>query len=314
MASRHDIIVIGASAGGLEPLEAIAAQLRADLPAALFITVHLAPRVKSFLPEILNRAGALPVEHAIDGAPIENGRIYVAPPDHHLVLETGHMHLTSGPKEQHQRPCINIMFRSAALAYGDRVVGVIMSGELDDGTAGLWEIERRRGITVVQNPEEAAFPSMPLSALRELEVDHTVKAAELGPFLARLAGSSLETVADGKHFGGKDMPEDAQITDFTCPECRGSIWEVRCGKNKDYRCRVGHSYSAKSMLAGHFAAQEKALYAAIVALEEGASLANRLADQFQGEDAERLRQEARQRQAQAETIRGVLKDGVSFEM
>jgi two-component system chemotaxis response regulator CheB len=310
MASRHDIIVVGTSAGGVEALQTLAARLPADLPAAVFVTMHVAPRAKSVLPEILSRAGVLPAMHATNGAPIENGIIYIAPPDHHLVIEPGHMHLTSGPREQHHRPCINVMFRSAAAAYGDRVVGVVMSGELDDGTAGLWEIERRRGITVVQNPEEAAFPSMPLSALREVEVDHTVNAAELGPLLARLAGTSLVTAAAKNNFEGKDMPEDVQLTDLTCPECRGTIWEVRRGKNKDYRCRVGHSYSAKSMLAGHFAAQEKALYAAIVALEEGASLANRLAAHFEGEGGERLRGEAQQRQAQAETIRGLLNQRV----
>ena len=314
MASRHDIIVVGTSAGGVEPLQQMAAQLPVDLPAALFVTVHIAPRAKSFLPEILNRAGVLPAAHAIDGAPIEQGRIYIAPPDHHIVIEAGHMHLTCGPKEQHHRPCVNVMFRSAAAAYGDRVVGVLLSGELDDGTAGLWEIERRRGVTVVQNPEEAAFPSMPLNALREVEVDHIVKAADLGPLLATLAGSSVQAAANGKHFGGDDMPEDAKLTDLTCPECRGTIWEVRRGNNKDYRCRVGHSYSAKTMLAEHFAAQEKALYAAIVALEEGASLANRLAGQFEGEYAERLRDEAKQRQTQAETIRGVLSQRVVFEV
>jgi two-component system, chemotaxis family, protein-glutamate methylesterase/glutaminase len=230
----------------------------------------------------------------------------------HLIVERGHAHLTHGPKEQHHRPSINVMFRSAAVAYGARVVGVLLSGELDDGAAGLWEIERRNGITVVQNPEEATFPSMPLSALREVEVDHTMSAVEIGPLLARLAGDGeLPAVASGDRSGERAKVE-TQLTDLTCPECRGSIWEVQRGNSKGYRCRVGHTYSARSMLAGHLAGQEKALYAAIVALEEGASLAHRLADQFDPQLGESLREEARERQSQAEQIREVLKERRSF--
>lgn len=312
MASNHDMIVIGASAGGVEALQELIKGLPADLPAAIFLAMHVAPRSRSFLPEILNRTGHLIAEHPEDGAPIEYGHIYVAPPDHHLVIERGHTHLSSGPKEQHHRPCINVLFRSAAQAYRERVVGIVLSGELDDGTAGLWEIERRGGVTVVQNPEEAAFPSMPLSALREVEVDHTVSLAELGPLLTELAREGEKERIEKTE--GEGVEVDAQLTDLTCPECRGTIWEVRRGKSKDYRCRVGHTYSAKNMLAGHFAAQEKALYAAIVALEEGASLATRLADQFDPAFRERLRIEARQRETQAETIRQVLKERLSFEI
>jgi two-component system, chemotaxis family, protein-glutamate methylesterase/glutaminase len=312
MASNHDIVVIGASAGGVEALQQLTKGLPADLPAAIFVTMHVAPRSRSLLPDILNRAGRLIAEHPEDGAPIEYGRIYVAPPDHHLVIEHDHAHLTSGPKEQHHRPCINVMFRSAAVAYGERVVGIVLSGELDDGTSGLWEIERRGGVTVVQNPEEAAFPSMPLNALRQVEVDHTVSLSDIGPLLSCLAREGEKEHIEQTE--GEGVEVDAQLTDLTCPDCRGTIWEVRRGNSKDYRCRVGHTYSAKSMLAGHFAAQEKALYAAIVALEEGASLAARLADQFDPAFRERLRVEARQRESQAETIRQVLKERLSFEM
>ena len=128
----------------------------------------------------------MPALHPEDGAPIVPGRIYVALPDHHLVIERDHVHLSLGPKEQHHRPCINVMFRSAAIAHGDRVVGVVLTGELDDGTAGLWEIKRRGGIAVVQNPEEGAFPSMPLSALREVEADYVSSIADMGALLSRL--------------------------------------------------------------------------------------------------------------------------------
>lgn len=201
MTSRHDVIVVGASAGGVEPLQAMVQRLPTDLPAAVFVTMHVAPRTTSLLPEILNRAGTLVAEHPVDGAPIENGRIYVAPPDHHLVIERDHLHLTCGPKEQHHRPSINVMFRSAALAYGSRVAGVLLSGEMDDGTAGLWEIERRGGVTIAQNPEEASFPSMPLSALREIEIDHVVRMGDIGPLLTRLAREGEEELT--KHSEGE---------------------------------------------------------------------------------------------------------------
>ena len=313
MPANRDIIVIGASAGGVEALQEVVRRFPADLPAAVFVTMHIAPRSKSCLPEILSRVGVLPAAHAQDGAPVEHGNIYVAPPDHHLAIERGHMHLTCGPKEQHHRPCINVTFRTAALAYGERVIGVILSGELDDGTAGFWEIERRGGITVVQNPEEAAFPSMPLSALREIEVDHTVSAADMAPLLYRLVREE-EKVPAQHHVQGGHTHMDGQLTDLTCPDCRGTIWEVRRGNSKDYRCRVGHAFSAKTMLAEHFAAQEKALYAAIVALQEGASLANRLADQFDPDFSDRLRQEARERESQAETLRQLLDNRLSFEI
>jgi two-component system chemotaxis response regulator CheB len=206
------------------------------------------------------------------------------------------------------------MFRSAALAYDGRVIGVLLSGELDDGTAGLWEIARRGGTTVVQNPEEAAFPSMPLSALREVEVNQTVAAADLGGLLNGLVGETKQDRQIRAEMRKDMWASEEELTDLTCPECRGAIWEVRRGKNKDYRCRVGHTFSAKSMLAGHFAAQEKALYAAMVALEEGASLANRLADQFEAEYGEPLRAEARERASQAGVIRQVLQDRLSFEI
>ena len=307
---KHDIIVIGASAGGVEALQTLVHQLPFDLPAAVFVIMHVHPRTRSYLPEILNRAGKLTALHAENGTPIQPGRIYVAPPDRHLLIEREHVHLGMGPKEQHQRPCINVTFRSAALAYGDRVVGVVLTGQMDDGTAGLWDIKRRGGIAVVQNPEEALFPSMPLSALREIEADYTPTLAELAPLLCRLAigeGEQERTEVEGKKM-------EPVLTDVTCPDCRGTIWEVARGNGFEYRCRVGHTYSARSMLAEHFEAQEKALYGAVLALEEGASLATRLADKVEPELSERLRDEARERSQQAEVVRKVLRDRQSFSL
>src|SRR5262249_53965069 len=147
-------------------------------------------------------------------------------------------------KEQHQRPCINVTFRSAAQAYGDRVAGVILTGQMDDGTAGLWEIRRRGGVAIVQNPEESLFPSMPLSALREIEADYTVCLAEIGGLLAMLARGE----GDAKHGKVEKVDMEPKLTDLTCPDCRGTIWEVPRGNGNEFRCRVGHAYSPKSML------------------------------------------------------------------
>ena len=305
---KHDIIVAGASAGGIEALKKVVGCLPADLPAAVFIVVHVFPRSKSVLPEILSGVSRVPVLHAEDGMEIRPGRIYVAPPDHHLIIEQGHMHLSLGPKEQHQRPCINVTFRTAAAAYGKRVIGIVLTGQLDDGTAGLWEIVRHGGLAVVQNPEEADFPSMPLSALREVEVNYTVRLAEMGQLLAELARNGKPGDVPAKE-GSKMEPE---LTDLTCPDCRGTIWRVMKGRFCEYRCRVGHSYSPKSMLAEHFLAQEKALWAAIVALEEGASLSRQLIGQLEPELRASLEDEAQDRLQQASELRRVLEQRKSF--
>jgi two-component system, chemotaxis family, protein-glutamate methylesterase/glutaminase len=262
------------------------------------------------LPELLTKAGPLSAIHPVNGSKVQHGCIYIAPPDHHLVLERDHVHLSLGPREQHHRPCINVTFRSAALAYGERVTAVILTGELDDGTAGLWEVKRRGGIAVVQNPEQAAFPSMPLNALREVDADYVVNLDEMGPLLTRLALGKGEQ----KRTEVLAANVNPHITDITCPDCRGTIWEVPRGNGSEFRCRVGHTFSPKSLFSEHFASQEKALYSAIVALEEGASLAARLANKFEEPLSERLRNEAREREAQAETLRQILKERSSFTL
>ena len=306
----HDIMVIGASAGGVDALQRLVAGLPGTLAAALFVVVHISPLVRSYLPQILSRAGKLTAIPADDGMAIQPGRIYVTPPDYHLVVERDHIHVSMGPKEQQRRPSINVTFRSAALAYGPRVVGVVLTGEMDDGTAGLWEIQRRGGVTVVQNPEEALFPSMPLSALRDLEVDYTVNVAEMGPLLSRLAVGD-----EGAELPAREIAEmEPKLTDLTCPDCRGTIWEVPRGNATEYRCRVGHSYSPRSMFAEHVATEERALYAAMVALEEGASLANRLVDRWDGDLRERLLEEARNREADAGMLRKLIEQRRPFDI
>ncbi len=308
--AAQNIFVVGASAGGVEALQQLVSQLPAGFPGSLFVVLHIPPRSTSFLPELLTRAGKLPAVHPANGVRIEPGHIYVAPPDYHLIVERNHVHLSMGPKEQHHRPCVNVLFRSAALAYKERVAAIVLTGELDDGTAGLWEVKRHGGLAIVQNPEEAAFPSMPLSALREVEANHIVRLADMGSLLVQLA--SEEKIEQQIEVEFASM--EPQLTDLTCPDCRGTIWVTQKGKGKEFRCRVGHKFSLKSMLSEQFASQEKLLYGAIVSLQEGASLAMLLADEFDPPLSDRLRGEAREREMQAETLRRVLKERSSFSL
>ena len=189
--SRHDIIVIGASAGGIRPLQILVAGLPRNLAASLFIVIHIPALLPSALPQILNYAKTLPAFHAEENMLIEQGKIYVAPPDHHLLLANGCIHLGTGPKERHVRPAADVLFRSAALAYGPRVVGIVLSGMDQDGTAGLSDIKRHGGITIVQDPKEAEFPSMPQRALDHCIVDYTMFLAAMIPLLTDLAGVRL---------------------------------------------------------------------------------------------------------------------------
>ena len=183
----HDIVVVGASAGGVEALTRLVRTLPEDVPATLFVVLHLPADGKSHLPQILTRNGPLLASHPSDGEAIQQRRIYVAPPDHHLVVGRGYVRVIRGPKENGHRPAVDTLFRSAARAYGRRVVGVVLSGSLDDGTAGLQAVKLRNGVGVVQSPDEALFAGMPTSALENVQIDHCLGVAEIGSLLVRLA-------------------------------------------------------------------------------------------------------------------------------
>lgn len=190
---RKDIIVIGTSAGGISALKELVSGLPRDLKAAVFVVLHVAPYSLGILPEILEREGPLPASNAIDWEKVEPGRIYVAPPDRHLQLEdSGHVRVTRGPRENRFRPAVDPLFRSAARAYGPRVIGVILTGWLDDGMAGLWAVKERGGTTVVQHPDDSFAPAMPLNAIRHVEVEHILALKEIGPLLARLTSGEIE--------------------------------------------------------------------------------------------------------------------------
>src|SRR4051812_7572330 len=233
--AKKDIVVVGASAGGMQALEAMAAGLPPDLNAAVFVVWHLAPGVRSMLPIVLSRASGLPAAYPKDGDPIEPGRIYVAPNDHHLLLERGYVRVAKGPKENRFRPAIDPLFRSAAYVYSTRVTGVVLSGALDDGTAGLWAIKMRGGTAVVQDPAEAVHRSMPLSALDNVTIDHTLPAREIGQLLGRLARepaapepilaaearSRMEAEIKIAREGDsriENIQQYGELSPFTCPE------------------------------------------------------------------------------------------------
>jgi len=183
---KHDIVVIGASAGGVAAVKTVIGALPADLAAAVFVVIHMPPR-PSNLAEVLSRSSMLPTFEAAQNQSIQQGRIYVAPPDNHLFIEKDRILLWKGPKENRHRPAINALFRSAAVEYRDRVVGLVLSGMLDDGTTGLWWIRRHGGIAVVQDPEEAQFSEMPATALEHLEADFILRLDEMAPLLVQLA-------------------------------------------------------------------------------------------------------------------------------
>lgn len=294
----HDRIVIGTSAGGVEALLTLAGSLPADLPAAVFVVLHLSADGPTLMPELLTRAGPLPARQAEDGEAIQHGQIYVAPPDHHLLVAPGHVHVVRGPAENGFRPAVDALFRSAAYAYGPRTVGVVLTGMLDDGTAGLMAIKRRGGVAVVQDPADALFPDMPKSALRYVAVDAVRRLDEIPPLLARLALEQVdekEAVPMSENLERevgisrmdpaalKHASEFGTPSPHSCPDCGGVLMEYYDDDLLRFRCQVGHAYSRDSMLAQETKALDRSLWMAYRALEERASLGRRLA-----QDAERL--------------------------
>ena len=320
----HGIVVMGTSSGGVEALQRIVGGLRGDLPAAVFVVMHFPQDTPSVLPQILRRSGPLEAVHPEDGDPIVNGRIYVAPPNRHLLVERGRVRTAFGPKENRHRPAVDPLFRSAAVAYGPRVVGVILTGARDDGTAGLSAVKRRGGVAVVQDPEGALFNGMPESALEFVDVDHCLPLEEIAPLLDRLCREPAEEegaypVSDEMEYESKmarldplvvDQKSPGELSAFTCPECTGPLYELRDGEFVRFRCRVGHAYTAESMLDEKMGALEEALYMALNTLEESAIMSERLAArsrQYQQDHAvKRFEERANAARKRAEKIRRVL--------
>jgi two-component system chemotaxis response regulator CheB len=322
---RKDIVVVGASAGGIEALRALAAGLPKDFPASVFVVQHTAAESPGVLADILSRAGALPAVNARDRERIKPGHIYVAPPDYHLMVEPGVVRITKGPKENRFRPAVDPLFRSAAQVYGPRVVGVVLTGNLDDGAVGLRVVKQLGGTAVVQDPEDALYPSMPESARRQVRVDYSLPLAEIAPLLARLAKDSA--AEEGAH----EVPEQIKIevaiakeenaleagverlgdpSPYACPECHGVLLQMKEAAPLRFRCHTGHAYTADSLLHEITEAVEDSLWNSIRSIEESVRLLRHMAEHLpegngdgDGNLAEAFRRKAQEAQSRSDLVR-----------
>jgi two-component system chemotaxis response regulator CheB len=308
---NQDIVAVGASAGGVEVLLTMAASLPADFPGSIFVVLHSPPGYRSALPELMSNRGRLPASHPLHGEPISPGHIYVAVPDMHLLVRQGAMEVVRGAKENGHRPAVDALFRTASTAYEGRVVGVVLSGHQDCGTAGMLSVKARGGVSVVQSPETAAVPEMPQSVLARAPVDHVVTPDELAPLLARLATVSA----------GRAAPPDAYVqqvegtrlgtpAELTCPVCQGVLTQAKPGVFEHFRCHVGHTFSLEALVREQGEEMERAMWAAVRSLEEGAALSERLAAHERGQELGRtFAEKAKTQRQQADLIREILLRG-----
>jgi two-component system chemotaxis response regulator CheB len=321
---KRNIIVIGASAGGVETLRCLVKLLPVEMPAAIFVAMHFPSYATSLLPQILNRCGTLPALHPNDGDPIELGRIYIAPPDYHLVLHQHHMRLGRGPRENGHRPAIDVLFRSAAQSHNQRVIGVILSGMLDDGTAGLKVIKERGGMAIVQDPQEALFDGMVSSAINNVSVDAILPISDLAVRLVTLSQDTIQedasmsdnfekeakAVADSKADLEQGHHPQTSPSMVTCPDCGGVLWEIESNGLIRYRCHVGHVYSSDSLVSEQSNLVEISLWSAVRALEEKAALSRRMAkqahDQNRSMSEAQFLARAEEAKQQANVIRGLI--------
>ncbi len=322
------VVVIGASAGGVEAVAQLVHELPADFPAAVLIVIHFPSTGKSMMAGILNRKGKLRAYEAEPGMELTPGQIYIARPDYHLMVQDGNLQLSHGPLQSGFRPAVDILFSTAAHWYGPRAIGVILSGSLDDGTLGLVEIKRRGGIAVVQDPEDALYPDMPQNAIEYAHVDYVVPLAAMPSLLVRLVKevgerAKEDPVAEDREekeaeivrrdkLDWSNHKEYGKPSVLTCPDCGGVLWEFDDGNLLRFRCHVGHSYSIETLLEQQGTELESALWAAARALEERASISRRMARRSEHHDhplsAERFARQAEEAEHRAQVIRQVLEN------
>jgi two-component system chemotaxis response regulator CheB len=316
--ATKDIIVIGASAGGVEALRRLCATLPADLPAAVLVVQHLSPSARSVLPQLLAKAGPLPAAMPADGERLRTGRIYVAGPDHHLLLRPGHVLMRRGPYENRTRPAVNALFRSAAIAYGGRVIGVVLTGLLDDGSDGLIAIKAAGGTSVVQDPKDAEWPSMPRNALARDHVDHAVALNDLGTLLSRLArepaSPSLAVPEDymaedriaAQDFAAMelDLPPPGRASPIACPDCGGVLNQIDAEKEVRFRCQIGHAFSPLGLATAQADELERALSVAARTHRDRIRLFSQMKDN--AKDRGLVHAQARWEQASVEAERFVV--------
>jgi two-component system chemotaxis response regulator CheB len=323
-AISRDIIVMGGSAGGIEAISRILSDLPAHLEAAIFVVVHMGQDSPNLLANIFGKAAALPVQFAADREPIELGRVYVAPSDRHLLIKRGEMRVVLGPKENNFRPALDPLFRTAATTYHARVIGVIVSGSLDDGTHGLLQIKRGGGVTIAQSPEDATQPGMPQSAIERVGMDYVKPAAEIGPFLIQLVEAGGESagplgidevdLSEGL-FSALRLGNIGAPSPFVCPDCNGALWEMRDGSVVTYRCHVGHGFETQTLLARQAMEIEQALWSAVRGFEERAALQHRTAERTaqNAELSARMLENAKEQQRMADVVRSLLVSRHPFE-
>lgn len=294
---QRDIVVVGTSAGGIVTLQTVLSALPLHFPASIFVVMHTAENSPGVLPSVLNRSSALPVLYASHHMPIYPGRVYVAPPSLHLKLTRGQVELGTGARENRHRPSVDVLFRSAANAYGSRVIGVVLSGYLNDGSMGLQYVKKHGGVAIVQDPNDAIASSMPLEALEKSDADYVLPASEIGAKLVSLVGRSgpqLQVSTGNKKEPAK-VPAGERETpaEYSCPDCGGVLRETSEGGLMRYVCRVGHGYAPEALLEAQWDYIEGALWAGIRSLEEHADFSDRMAQRLPGKEiADRLLERA----------------------
>jgi len=321
---KRDIIVMGASAGGVNALVDLVASLPADFDASIFLVLHVSPSSPSLLPDILSRSGPLEAKHPHDGEKIKPGNIYVAPPDHHLILDNDSILVKKGPKENRFRPSIDALFRSAAYMYGSRVIGIVLSGLMDDGTSGLWSVKRLGGVSIIQDPSDARFPDMPLNALEQVEVDYKLPVSEMASKLKKLISEPVKkspaisseekkrfeteiTIATQDNAFEMGILNMGDLTPFTCPECHGSLVSIQEGKRRRYRCHTGHAYTSSALLDSVTKTIEENLWNAVRGLEETVMLlentGKQLEESGQKREAKQFLDKAKETRRKSQEIR-----------
>jgi two-component system chemotaxis response regulator CheB len=291
MSNKPRIVVVGTSTGGLSALKQLLCRVPADFPAAILIVMHIGSH-DSVLPDILSKHIALPVRHAIDGEPVRPGAVLIAPPDRHMLVEAGRVRVARGPQENFARPAVDPLFRSAAFAYREKAIGVVLTGNLDDGTIGLQAIKANGGIAIAQDPEEAEMPSMPRSAVEHCRLDFCLPLEGIADVLVKLArqpvapharAADAERISIENRFALMEQPameelaKIGKLSSFTCPECHGSLWEIEGSAPPRFRCHTGHAFTARALESGQDHLVEEAIWAAVRALHEKQSLLKRFA-------------------------------------
>lgn len=313
---KFAIVVIGGSAGALGAFQQLVSDLPADIPAAIFVVSHVPPDSVSAMPHILSRSGSLFANHAIEGAPISPGRIIVAPPNYHLVLERGMMHVVDWAKENSQRPSIDVLFRTAANTYGDLVCGVLLSGTLDDGVAGLESIRKAGGITIAQDPADALFPDMPRNAISAGAVEFAATAENLGAAIVESVQKIVRSaVGDPNPAPATDERRVGTPSVFTCPDCGGTLWESDEDGQLRFRCRTGHAYNVNAIMSAQHNSLEASLWTTLRIIEERIDffvrMARRARQRGDKHSADRYTRQAEEHEADHGRVRQALADVVN---